>query len=727
MKPSKHTLSGLLALVAFLWISSPSFAQQNKAELDTSQVYELGEVIISASKYEQSPKSVGRNVTVISESEIRNSIHTSVAGILAEQQSLHVTGNRQTPGSLQNLFLRSTNSNQTVVMVDGARISDPSSTGNEVNLSELSLAGVQRIEIVRGSHSTLYGSSAIGGVINIITKEQSEEALNADLTTQVGRINGGTFSTQNNLSLSGSLDNGLYTNLAVSQQYTNGFDATVDTVSGSGFNPRDRDGFRKLDLFGKLGYKTPVLDVYGSYRRADQRAELDQAVFQDDDNAKQHFDRDLFNYGVSADITDNIELGFEGAYSTLNRNFVNDSSLVDSQGNYDGIYTETMADGTLWNNEVTGTYQTEHATIIAGLESNRQTMSSRNYTYSSSFDFETETDLDSLDLKETINSAYVQTDLSGSLLKENWEALSLVMGARLADHNRFGSHFTYEFNPSVQLSSSALLFAAVTTGFNAPSLYQMHAPNQALGSYTDRGNPNLDPEESVSYELGWKQSIGQNVRFELSLFRTNVDNVIEYVYLWDKNADLSRLSGQDYLGDTYLNGSEQHINGVELGANIQPVSAVSISGNVTYTHSEIVFTPGDIDESYTGGHQVQIYESGVFVNDKKEIDGLTRRPSVSANVQLKYRPTNKWTVGLSSRFVGSRDDIYYSDSLGPYGALDRSKVSGYNLTDVSLRYRLSQHLQLGAQVDNVFDTEYTEIRGYQTRGRGLYFKASFSL
>ncbi len=721
------TTASLLALLAFLWIAIPLNAQQKDTPADSSLSYKMDEIIISANRFDASPSSVGRNITVIGQSEIENSIHNSLGGILARQQNMHIVGNNQTSGSLQNVFLRNTNSNHTIVMIDGIRISDPSSTGNSVDLSEISLAGVERIEIVRGSHSTLYGSSAIGGVINIITQENEQSGFNVNLDSQFGTLKGGAQSTQNDLSVSGALENGIYSHLAVSQNYTNGLDATIDTTSGGGFNSQDRDGFRKLDLYGKLGYSNSGFEIYGSYRRADQRAELDQGAFDDDDNAKQSFERDLFNYGISSELSDRIALDFEGGYSTLNRNFVNDSSVVDEQGNYDNIYTENIGDGSLLENKLFGTFAADQSKLIVGLENSRQTMNSRNYTFISTFDFESETDLDSLDLSETINSVFLHSDLSGSLLNENLDAFSLVIGGRFSDHNRFGSHFTYEINPRVRLSPSAMVYGAVTTGFNAPSLFQLHAPNQGFGAFTNRGNIGLKPEESISYELGWKQDVSSSVRLELSLFRTDVENVIEYVYLWNGDQSISSLTAQDYLGDTYINIAEQHINGAEVGINVQAISNLSVTGNLSYTSSESIFSPGDIDESYTGGNHVQVFESGAFVNEEKQIDGLTRRPSISANIKIDYLPASKWRIGLSSEFVGDRDDIFFSPALGPFGALDRSKVSNYNVTDLSLGYRINQNIRLMAEVENLFDTDYREINGYRTRGRGLLMKVSLSL
>lgn len=730
MNNLKQLITVLAVTVGFLYLPTLSSAQISETSIDTGKVYTLDEVIISASRFEEDPSSVGRNVTVISRKEIENSMHFSLAGLLAEQQSLHMIGDGQTPGSLQQGFLRNANSSHSIVMIDGVRISDPSTVNNGVDLSELSLAGVERIEIVRGSHSTLYGSSAIGGVINIITQKDGSEGINLDLSTNQSIFNRDTYATRNNLMLNYTLPSGFYADAGLSQHYSNGFDATIDTVSSpDSFNPQDRDEFRKLDWLGKVGYKTSDTDLYLSYRNEGQAGDLDQGAFNDDDNARVDFERDLVAYGASYKFNDYIKLGYEGAYSDLTRNFVNDSSIVDASGNYDGTYVETNATGTNWENALTATLSGDFLKSIVGLESTVQTMNSRNYVYSrSQFGvFEQVTDLDSLDLKETINSAFIHTEINAGIFRESLESFSLVLGSRLSDHNKFGTHFTYEVNPKLRISESALVYASLTTGFNAPSLYQLNTPEQDFGAYTNRGNPNLEPEQSVSYELGWKQEIRNFMDFEFSLFRTEVSDVIEYVYLWDGNTAIDNLAGGDYLGDTYLNISQQEINGLEFGVNLYPISRLSFSGNITLTESTLIFSPGDIDESYTGGNQVQVYESGEFVTDKNELEGLTRRPQISAAFQATYNPLSKLHIRLSSQYVGSRDDVFYSANLGPFGAQDRSQVSGYSITDLSAGYDVSERISVSAKVNNVFNTDYVEINGYQTRGRGLILSGRYNL
>lgn len=728
MTTLQRTTRGLCALTAFLWLCTPVLAQQNTTENDTSRVYELDEIIISASKYRQSPQSVGRNVTVISQEEIQNSIYTNISDLLADQQSVHMIGAGQTPGSLQQGFIRNANSNHSIVMIDGVRVSDPSTANNALDLSELSLTGIQRIEIVRGSHSTLYGSSAIGGVINIITQKKGAEGVNANIESKHSRFGAGTYSTTNSLYTNYTSESGLYVNFGVDQQFTNGMDATIDTIGTSaGYNPQDRDDFKKLDLMGKVGYQTDHLDIYGSYRRADQRVDVDQGAYRDDGNAFTDFNRDLLGYGAGAELSDYIRLQFDGAYSDLKRNFVNDSSLVSPDGRYDGSYTETNAKGSLWENELKAVARGEHIRMVSGISASRQTMSTRNYVYSrSQFGvYESTTDLDSLNLKEIIYNGYIHTDLNGGLISKTLEPVSLVLGGRYVNHDEFGSHFTYEVNPKVQLSESSLVYGSVTSGFNAPSLYQLYSPAKGFGAYTNRGNENLEPEKSTSYEVGLKQQLSRNFTFEITAFRTEVQDVIEYVYLWDGNSSIDNLGFVDYLGDTYVNASHQKVNGVELSASARITSELSVQGNISLTRSTVTFREGDIEKSYTGSNHVQLFESGQFVTGKEEIEGLTRRPSVNAYLSASYAVSENLRLKVDSRFVGARDDVFYSAALGPMGALDRSEISGYNLTDISARYAITNRFSAIGKIENVFNTDYVELNGYQTRGRGFTIKLRY--
>jgi vitamin B12 transporter len=135
---------------------------------DTLKNRQLDEVVISATRSEKNINDIGRSITVITSDEIKRSGANSVAELLTQQEGIYVVGAGQNPGMTSSIFTRGANSNQTLLLIDGVRITDPSAINNSIDVAELSLANIDRIEIVRGSHSTMYGSSAIGGVVNIM-------------------------------------------------------------------------------------------------------------------------------------------------------------------------------------------------------------------------------------------------------------------------------------------------------------------------------------------------------------------------------------------------------------------------------------------------------------------------------------------------------------------------------------------------------------------------------
>ncbi|KAB2844602.1 MAG: TonB-dependent receptor plug domain-containing protein, partial [Melioribacteraceae bacterium] len=149
--------------------------------------------------------------------------------------------------------------------------------------AELSLANIQRIEIVRGSHSTLYGSSAIGGVINFITEKNMKPGLNADLNLQTGTFGEGSFDFTQNLLLNYTTHEGFYFSGEVYNSNVKGFDATVKNTPPV-FGSYDKDNFDKTDIFGKAGYAANNLDLFIAYKRTDQKEDIDDGAFADDDN-----------------------------------------------------------------------------------------------------------------------------------------------------------------------------------------------------------------------------------------------------------------------------------------------------------------------------------------------------------------------------------------------------------------------------------------------------------
>jgi vitamin B12 transporter len=307
-------------IVILFFSSFLAYAQQSSVvdKSDSTKEYSISEVIISATRSKKLTDEVGRSVSVVSAEQVKNSLSNSIGELLGQQSGIYIVGAGQNPGMTQTIFTRGASSNHTAIMVDGVRVADPSTVNNAPDLSELSFIGMDRMEIVRGSHSTLYGSSAIGGVINFISQNAEKPGLHLNTDITSGVFGKKTFSRSENLFLQYSDLSGIYMNAGISNQNVQGLDATIDTVTNQQtFKNRDRDGFNKSDLFGKIGFENERMNFYFSYKYNTQIADIDKNAFVDDNNYKLDFNRNLFTFGASYNINEEFALHYIGGYSTM--------------------------------------------------------------------------------------------------------------------------------------------------------------------------------------------------------------------------------------------------------------------------------------------------------------------------------------------------------------------------------------------------------------------------
>ncbi len=698
-------------------------------QYDTINMAVLNEVVITATRNEKNLNSIGRSISVITREDIERSGALTVSELLDRQAGIIVVGAQQNPGSLNSIATRGANNSHTIVMVDGVRISDPSSTDNSLDLTELSVANVDRIEIVRGSHSTLYGSAAIGGVINIITKKNyAESGIHVDANINGGVFGKGGSSITKNLLVNYTDKTGLYFIAELFNSHSGGINATVDTISNPDTykHPDMSDGFRKTDLIGKIGYRKNKLNLYGSFKKVMQDLDVDDGAFIDDENYTINFDRNLFTYGASYKFNEIFSLKFLGGMSDLERKAIDDSSKIDTDGNTDQSYFSGKYSGALFSNELQADFSTKGLQLVIGGASYKETMSAQTYYFSDQWGgYISETDLDSLNINTTTSSVFIHADLNGELINESLKAFSLGLGGRYLSHNSFGSNITYEINPSFQIQENSLLYLSYSTGFNAPSLYQLYAPERDYGSGISRGNETLESETSFSLEIGIKQKVNHYLWWSVSCFQTVVSNTIDYVYLWNKNQDIDSLTYLDYLGDTYINLGEQTNRGIELSIHSKVSDKLSISANLSLVNGMFEYDPDNIDTAKTQGNHIQLYSNGAFILKETERIGLVRRPN-TGYINLTYFPFDKLMLMFDLKYTGSKNDVYYDAVLGPYGALGTIGMEDYMLFDFRARYEILAGLSVFLYVENILNTDYYEIRGYSTRGRGFYSGLKYS-
>ncbi|MBI3503156.1 MAG: TonB-dependent receptor [Bacteroidetes bacterium] len=688
--------------------------------LDTAK--RLTEFIVTASRTEKKIEDVGRSVTVISSEEIKKSGANSLAELLSLAEGIYITGTQQNFGANQSLFMRGANSNQSVVMLDGIPIADPSTPNSALDLSELSLMDIDRIEIVRGSHSTLYGSSAIGGVINIITNKKMKEGLNMNVTGTAGNFGKGTSLLSENVGMNYTFSNGLYAGLTFANADINGLDATVDTSTAVPKVPRDKDNFNRFDYGGKIGFTNHRWNLFLSQRNSETHSDIDAGAFADDNNYTLALTRKLFSYGISCRVDSGFTVSLNGGHSILSRTALNDSSLVDNLGNYDHIYSNQVYSAETFTNEMQFKFSQKSFHVILGGGMNDQTMNQK--YFSSYYGTIYQGDLDSLKLASRTNSFFILTDISGTAFSEKVKNFSLALGARSNRNNTFGSSITYQVNPMLKVSSTSSIYVNISTGYNAPSLYQLHSPDKT-DSIT-RGNINLHPETSLTKEFGVYQKINESTGLRIGYFQTVVKDIVEYVYLWDKNIPVNSLSYSDYRGDTYLNLGTLTTEGIEFEAHGAIGKKFLVAGNFTYLRGHQLNSYEAIDTVKTKGNHVQLVSNGGFVDQKDiSVNGLSRRPS-AATISLTYSPVEKFFLKAVVKTIGGRNDIVYDYSLGPYGALGKMPLTSYTLVDFISGATFSSNLSALVRVENIFNINYTEIIGYTTRGRGIYLSVHYS-
>lgn len=726
MKKEKNQIATLLVVSGALLFAPNVKGQQQ----DTTKSIPLKEVVISATRSEKDPLDVGRSITLISSEQIKNSGANTMAELLSQQEGIFIVGTGQNPGQLQSIFTRGANSNQTVILVDGVKICDPSSTDNGINLSELSLANIDRIEIVRGSHSTLYGSSAIGGVINIITKTKQTPGLHVDAETKAGMFGSGTFLSSENVGLNYTTKSGFYVNVGAFNTNVKGLDATIDTVTDPNnykHTHRDKDGFSKTDLIGKVGYKNEKWDVFASYKKINQKVDIDKGSYNDDDNYTTTFKRNLSTYGATYKINEKFKVSYIGGLTDLKHVFTDDSSVVNTAGKYDGTFYKGSYKANVSNNELQANIKLKGFSAVVGGGVYNEKMTFNTYYYSNTYGiYESKSNLDSLHINVNTINQFAHVDMDGSIINDKYKAFAIGLGIRNTKHDLFGGNLTYEINPSLKVKENGLLFASYSTGFNAPSLYQLYSNNKDFTSGITRGNQTLKPEESQSWEFGFKQKVNDNITFSISYFKTIVENSIDYVYLWNKNTKIDSLGYADYMGDTYVNIGKQTNQGVEIAVSSKVSDKLSVFTNLSLISGRLEYDPANIDNAHTQGNHVQIFGSGAFLNKEAETIGLVRRPS-TANVGLTYQPIKKLSLGANLKYVGPRSDVYYNSGSGPFGALAMKGVGDYTLVDVLIKYTIIKQLSTTLRVENVFDVKYNEIYGYTTRGRGFYLAIRYNM
>lgn len=510
-------------------------ASQAMAQKDT--VVTLNEVVVTANKIEQKQSTTGKVISVITKEQIEKSGGKTIAQLLNEQAGITINGALNNAGSVQTLYMRGASPGRTLILMDGIPLNDPSTITTDFDLNLFSINDVERIEVCRGAQSTLYGSDAIAGVVNIITvKKDTQKPFNIKAT-----LSQGNFATsRNNIQLYGKKNKFTYT-ARYARLFTNGFSSAHDST---GIRNYDNDKYDGAVANGQLMFQANEHLMFKGFAMYSQyKAGIDAGVFSDDRdydiNNSSFITGTGFQYKKGrVSLTGNYQ------YSELSRNYHNDSAHKTStwfeDNTYSGIsqFVELYASTKLGNG----------FTLLTGADY-RYGSYNQNYLSVSSFGPYSSRFRDT----SMHQTAFYASMIYNSLNKK----LNIELGGRYNDHSRYGNNSTYTFNPSYNFNDRVRIFGSVSSGFKTPSLYQLSLNNQ------------LNAEQSVNYEAGISYLHPQfNTR--LVYFNRRINNGIDY----------------NYITFNYFNYVKQVVNGLEWELAAKLGSKAGVSANYTLLLSE---------------------------------------------------------------------------------------------------------------------------------------------
>lgn len=542
----------------------------------------LEPVVVTATRTETPEAEVASSVTVISSEDLEKRQTREVLEALREVPALDVVQSGG-PGGSTSVFIRGAKSEHTLVLIDGIEINDPSQLGRSADLAHLTTANIERIEVVRGPQSVLYGSDAIGGVINIITKKGRKSQ--ASIWGEGGSY--GTYSFGGNASTASER---LHFSFGGNYLYTDGISRATEEVPE---NTED-DRYLNSTISGRLGFTGPekIVDLDVIYRYVDAEADIDDGTGRNPGND------DPNRVVTSTQTFLRTELGlrlFEGTWEqklglNLSDHRRQDQDGVDTRDTSESFYEFVGKSQKIdWQHNIS---LHEASTLTAGVEYEKEKFESRTLSGSTP------------QKSAAMRSYYVQDQVSLA------EVFFLTAGARVDNHDRFGDETTWRIAPAVFITRTGTkIKGSYGTGFKAPSLYQLYDPTY--------GNPDLEAETSEGMDVGVEQYLfDDRLTLGVTYFYNDFQDLIEWV-------STGPLTG------TYRNIEEAESQGVECFIQVEPVEQVVVKANYTYTDTQdgttgerLVRRPlhkASLSASYTVREGLNVTGTLVYVGERDDI------------------------------------------------------------------------------------------------------------
>ncbi len=623
-------------------------AQQKVEQLDS---------IMIDTKVNIPRKNSGKVVTTIDEETILRNQGKSVAQLINEVSGIEINGSRSNDGQNLGYYVRGGRNRQVLIVIDGVPVNDPSQISNDYDLRLIPTETIERIEIMKGASSVLYGANAGTAVISITTLPASKEKISAVITSSVGTNRSAEdddFDTDyrleefnNAIAVSGTLGKWFY-NANFSNRYVDGLSAVAAPKDENGevVEAFDADVFNQFEGRVNLGYnfsKNVKMSQFFSF-------------------GKLKSDFDNFNYTDAANrnITDQLRTGGQFVWKYKKGIYVFNDNFTWIEREIESDFP-VKYDTKSYHLDNYLTYEfTDSFTALVGLGHNNSSFTSFSVPFGETAFVK---DLDDSVAEFTMFDPYV------NLTYISEKGFQATAGARLNIHSEYGSHLVYNVNPSYNFGfgkNNLKILASYSTAYITPSLFQLNDPLY--------GNLELQPEENTTIEGGLEFTTESNIRLSALYFTRDEKNFVDFVTI-----------DPDNFISQYQNIDEQFTaSGVEVEVAAPIAKRFMFTGNYTNTQA---------DEKFA-----------------------LRIPEHKANASISYNVADKNFITVSYQFTGERTDSFFNNETFETEEVTLKSFGTLNLTASK---QLLPNMKVFINVSNILNEEYEEIYRFQTLGRNV--------
>lgn len=523
-------------------------------EQDSLSIKPLKEVVISDTKFALKKEKSGKVIEVITAEDLEKKSGQSLATVLSQVAGVEINGNQSANGKNLGYYIRGGKNRQVLIMIDGIPVTDASGINIEYDIRLLPVEQVERIEVMKGAASTLYGTGAATGVINITLKKLAKKEIQGN-----AYVNIGSNTTSENKKYNGQdFNQGISVNGEVKKvNYFAGFNSAETSGMSQIAEPvgtkYEEDRFSRQNAIAKLGFRVTeklTLDFFGNYDKIknDFDFAFDDTGFNDTD--------------VNETTSEQVRFGFSPKYKYKKGEFVLNSGFTKLKRDYNELNS--------WTNTTDYSLYESRSVVLDAF--NKHNFSNEfalivgaNYQF---HDMMSQTPFSTIDKK---NAKFALLDVYTTLVYNSSFGLNVNAGARLNTHSQYGNNVVYNFNPSYNFKTSFPLkvLASYSTAFITPSLYQL---------YSEYGNTNLTPEKNRTMEAGFETELwNKKVKLNAVGFYRDQKDAIDFYF------------NPSTFESFYINiDGKSKAKGIEVSLSLLLSKKISLNANYTFTQVDKV-------------------------------------------------------------------------------------------------------------------------------------------